>query len=179
MTTLTTKQETAIQWNKEFYAKQAEGQHGKRWVENRVNKVIEEHNKIAEANEITLVKIYVNWKNHNAYAKVVVYTRNKEGYANMNEYLGNATGYGYDKESSAVGQCFNQSEELLKLAYDSYDDNKEGIPYGLNNYDSGLSFGQGVGMSCYRSIAKYFDYKWTEEHGFDTSDFYMMELVNS
>lgn len=179
---MTTKlQNKVIEWNKEYYAKLAENKHGQRWINNRVNKVIEEMKMISEADKVTEVKIKVEWKKsrtwgYNPTATVEVFLQDSEnGYSDRVEYIGSASGCGYDKESSAVGQAFNECKALLKLAYDKLEDDLKNKPYGLNDYESGISYGQGVGMSCYRNIAEYLGFEWSEEHG-KSWDFYSMKL---
>jgi hypothetical protein len=179
MNNLTNRQLNVIEWNKAYYAKQAEKEnHGKRWINNRVEKVVEHMNNIANANEITEVRISVEWKKSRTWgncptATVEVFSKDSEGYSNRDEYITKASGCGYDKESSVVGQAFNQSEILLKIAYDAIEKDIDSKPYGLNEYESGVSFGQGVGMSCYRNMAKYFGLEWDEQHG-NTWDFYKL-----
>lgn len=180
MTTLTTRQQKAIEWNKDFYTSQAEGKHGQRWINNRVNKVVEEMELIANSFDIIEeVKIKVEWKRSstwgmNPMATIEVFGKGENGNSYRLEYIGSASGCGYDKESAAVAEAMNQCKALLKRAYKTLEENKAEKPYGLNDYENGVSFARGVGMSCYRNIANYLGFEWSEEHG-KSWDFYSMK----
>lgn len=174
--TMNERIESAIKWHEDFYIKQAEGKHGKRWVNNRVNKIKEEMETIKNAPRIISVQIRVDWKKSstwgmNPHTQIRVYTDNYE----MEIYNGSASGCGYDKESASVAQAFNESPALKKALYEAMEADEDGKPYGVNDYESGLSFASGVGMSCYRNIADWLGFEIEEMHG-DAFDGYNWEL---
>lgn len=81
--------------------------------------------------------------------------------------VGRITGCGYDKESTALAELFNQT-----LAYKLYMvDSIEGHPYGITKYTYYGSevrrFEGGVGTSCYYPISKYIG--GTLEHAHESS----------
>lgn len=77
---------------------------------------------------------------------------------------GRITGCGYDKESTAVAQALNQSNDLLHMLYAV----KESAPQAQNRdllgYGSGYGnlpyFEGGVGVSCYPHIFEKIGLKW-------------------
>lgn len=179
--TMQEKMESVIKWNEDFYTKQAEsGNHGKRWVNNRINKVVEKMDSIKSANDVSEIKIKVEWKKSrtwgmNPNVTVEVFSKTEEGYTRRDEYTSSASGCGYDKESHAVGTAFDESPELLKLLYLAMEVNSENKPYGVNDYETGFSYGKGVGMSCYRNIANWLGAEWSEEH-VERFSFYSMKF---
>lgn len=160
------KKQAIIDWNQAYYTKQAEGKHGQKWINNRMNAVIEKLNNIESAQyEIEKVKITVEWTKsktwgNNPTATVEVFTNTRRY-----EYIGTASGCGYDKESASVAQAMNQANELLNLIYTAMDEKAESKPYGVNDYDTSISFAGGVGMSCYRTICEWLGFKHDETHG--------------
>jgi len=164
-------QTKVIEWNQGYYERQAtkEGK-GKKWVSNRVNKVIEQMKAIESAEAVESVKISVEWKRNatwgnNPRATIEVFTTNRRY-----EFIGTASGCGYDKESASVASAFNDSPQLLKLLYDALETDKK-KPYGVRDSETGAYYEGGVGMSCYRNIAEYLGFNLTEAHG-KTFDFY-------
>jgi hypothetical protein len=170
------KQQAVIKWYEEFYAKQAEKNgHGKRWITNRVNKEIAKQESISNAEDVAEIEISVEWKKSrtwgmNPTATVKVFT-----YGNSEIYIGTASGCGYDKESASVASAMNEAPELLKMLYKAMETKADTKPYGVNDYENGISFAGGVGMSCYRNIAEWLSVEWSEVHG-NSFDHYTMKF---
>lgn len=141
--------------------------------EKQVNKSIErEVNKIKTvfaAGELISVKISVEWKRSKMWGSnpnaECWYTYKKDG--NMqSDYVvsGSIGGCGYDKLSTAVADCLNQINEVLRPLYNKKErnaavDNRElfgyGSGYGIFPYIEG-----GVGTSCYPAIFEGIGYKF-------------------
>lgn len=64
---------------------------------------------------------------------------------------GSASGCGYDKQSAAIANAFNQNPEILKILYDHAE--AGGVfPYGVHVWAGLPSFAGGCGVSCFYSI---------------------------
>jgi hypothetical protein len=102
----------------------------------------------------TNIRIDVSWK------KSQTWGANPTAEVWTDEYLGlsrSVGGCGYDKESTATAQCFNDDLGILKIALISLykkEHSKKylGSGYGATIYLWGVSFSAGVGFSCHRSI---------------------------
>ena len=129
------------------------------------NKVIENYKKTAEATKRKIEKICI--VNIPAFISVVVEwyksatwganpqaeVRTGENY-NVSRKVG---GCGYDKESTATAECFNNDLGVLKVALVSLykkEHSKKylGSGYGANIDLFGVSFSGGVGFNCHESI---------------------------
>lgn len=64
---------------------------------------------------------------------------------------GSASGCGYDKQSAAIANAFNQNPEILKILYD-HAEAGEAFPYGVHVWAGLPSFDGGCGVSCFYSI---------------------------
>lgn len=64
---------------------------------------------------------------------------------------GSASGCGYDKQSAAIANAFNQNPEILKILYD-HAEAGETFPYGVHTFAGLPSFAGGYGVSCFYSI---------------------------
>lgn len=64
---------------------------------------------------------------------------------------GSASGCGYDKQSAAIANAFNQNPEILKILYD-HAEAGETFPYGVDVWAGLPSFAGGCGVSCFYSI---------------------------
>lgn len=62
-----------------------------------------------------------------------------------------ASGCGYDKQSAAIANAFNQNPEILKILYD-HAEAGEAFPYGVHVWAGLPSFDGGCGVSCFYSI---------------------------
>lgn len=124
----------------------------------QLNKEIERINTVFNSQDVDSIKISVEWKKsamwgNNPSAEIRVYY--KDG-SSDNFCSGSIGGCGYDKECTAVANCLNQCNGLLKPMYIKKNskikvDNRElfgyGSGYGLRPYFEG-----GVGTSCYYKI---------------------------
>lgn len=64
---------------------------------------------------------------------------------------GSASGCGYDKQSAAIANAFNQNPEILKILYD-HAEAGETFPYGVDVWAGLPSFAGGCGVSCFYQI---------------------------
>lgn len=91
-----------------------------------------------------------------------------------------ASGWGYDKESTVIGQIFNEfmKYKLWQIPYEvianSRPTNIENpAPYGIHAYQvNSRSYGQGIGTNCYYDIAKYIGGKFEHISSGKTFDVY-------
>lgn len=70
-------------------------------------------------------------------------------------------GCGYDKESTAIARAMNCNDTMLKLACMAVENDSE--PYAISNFAEYLNlpkFGEGVGVSSYRSAFESMGYEW-------------------
>jgi hypothetical protein len=128
----------------------------------------------SQAPELTFATVNVSWsRNYNATA---------EAWTNNGRRTGTAGGYGYDKQSAAVADAFNQDYTMLKVLYTIKEkalaagqtdesrtactghDNRYIIGYG-SGYSVIPYFEGGVGVECYWSILKKAGYITTTFYG--------------
>lgn len=91
-----------------------------------------------------------------------------------------ASGCGYDKESTVIGEIFNNfmKYKLWQIPYEvianSRPTNIENpAPYGIHAYlVNSRSYGQGIGTNCYYDIAKYIGGKFEHISSGKTFDVY-------
>ncbi len=167
---MTNKQLQTVEFYKGYYNKEAkENNHGKVWVNNRVNKIIEKMDLISQSeNKVKEIVVFISFnKKYKATTTTKVFKENS-----FEEYHTAAGGYGYDKASHSLGEALNKDIDCLAMIYNQYKNDKENKPYGIDNYDSGLGFGQGVGMSCYRNITKWLGGKWYEQYDDQTGNYF-------
>lgn len=130
-------------------------------IEREVNKI----NTVASAGELLQVKITMEWKRSkmwgsNPSAECWYSYKDKNGNFNSGYVVsGSIGGCGYDKGSTAVANCLNQINEVLKPFYYQKNEalaNGEKSNHELLGYGSGYgilpSIEGGVGVSCYNSI---------------------------
>lgn len=104
----------------------------------------------------------------------VWYICHAEVYIDGRYYKGVASGCGYDKESSAVAQCFNKDHRILKYLYMKKNESPEKSNHDLLGYGSGYGvlpyFDYGVGMNCFVHILKNlgFNYQYVYSKQGDT-----------
>ena len=128
----------------------------------------------SQAPELTFATVNVSWsRSYNATA---------EAWTNNGRSTGTAGGYGYDKQSAAVADAFNQDYSMLRVLYtikekalaDGQTDESRTACTGHDNrniigYGSGYSvipyFEGGVGVECYWSILKKAGYITTTFYG--------------
>lgn len=153
---------------KEFSKKQIKEFSGKDYnfiVDAYNNKLIENYKKSAEATKSKIEKIClanipafisvsVEWHKSATWgANPQAEVRTGENY-HISRKVG---GCGYDKESTATAQCFNEDLGILKIALISLykkEHSKKylGSGYGANIDLFGVSFSGGVGFNCHESI---------------------------
>ncbi len=89
---------------------------------------------------------------------------------------GSIDGYGYDKQSTAVANCLNQIDEILKMLYTIKNDNIDKENRDLLGYGSGYgltpSIEGGVGVSCYPYIFSKLGYEFKTIASGKTFDVY-------
>jgi len=102
---------------------------------------------------------------------------------------GSIGGCGYDKGSTAVAECLNQINEVLKPLYVKKDKATKQIPNSqsevnrsLFGYGSGYgilpSIEGGVGVSCYPKIFESIGYKFATQASGKTFDVYTINKIN-
>lgn len=133
--------------------------------EKNINKAIERQvNKIKavySAGELLSLKISIEWKKSRMWGSNPTaecwYTYKKDGNTHSNYVKsGSIGGCGYDKGSTAVSQCLNQVNEILKPLYKAKNEsplsnNNDFLGYGTG-YGVLPSIEGGVGVSCYPRI---------------------------
>lgn len=133
--------------------------------EKNINKAIERQvNKIKavySAGELLSLKISIEWKKSRMWGNNPTaecwYTYKKDGNTHSNYVKsGSIGGCGYDKGSTAVAQCLNQVNEILKPLYKAKNEsplsnNNDFLGYGTG-YGVLPSIEGGVGVSCYPRI---------------------------
>lgn len=133
--------------------------------EKNINKTIERQvNKIKavySAGELLSLKISIEWKKSRMWGNNPTaecwYTYKKDGNTHSNYVKsGSIGGCGYDKGSTAVAQCLNQVNEILKPLYKAKNEsplsnNNDFLGYGTG-YGVLPSIEGGVGVSCYPRI---------------------------
>ncbi len=147
-------------------------------IEREVSKI----NTIANAGELIDIKINIEWKNSrmwgaNPSAECWVSFKNKDG--ERDGYMvtsGSIGGCGYDKQSTAVANCLNQVNEVLKPLYllrnkDSNLALRELLGYG-SGYGILPRIEGGVGVSCYPEIFSKIGYEFKTAASGKTFDVY-------
>jgi len=169
LTDLTVKQYNNEEINKVTLLKRMLKKYDKE-VKNLENTLTEKLSAIEKASDIDSFSISVDW------TKSRTWGMNPHAELRINaEYLkGTASGCGYDKESSAVARCFNDSLSITKLVYDklesilesgkTWEELKENVPYGLTIISLPYWEG-GVGMSSFINLLKWLGFDCSENHG--------------
>lgn len=141
----------------------------------RLENVLKHIENVEQAIETNEIHIIVEWKtynrtygNKNASAKIYV--------KGSGTFYGHAGGYGYDKESSAIANAFNQSNSALKILYNMKENalktdknatNESACGYGAG-YGATPYFAGGVGVNCFIWILKSAGFTCTETHSKST-----------
>lgn len=123
---------------------------------------------VANAPDLTFVNVKVEFVRsatwgRNPYATVLT---------NFGTFYGKASGCGYDKESAAVAQAFNQNLSIMKILCTLKEkalergilDNRTGLGYG-SGYGVIPYFEGGVGVGCFWSILKQADFEVSTTYG--------------
>lgn len=152
-----------------------------------LNNKLNQLERIAAAPDLEYISISIEWKHNKTWGNnphVIVRS-------NIGIYTGTASGCGYDKESTAIAQAFNQCDSILKEIYIL---KEKGLKAGLNDYSStactGVNnsnicgygagydvlpyFEGGVGVNSFWSILEKCDF---EIHSYHTKkhDYYSIE----
>lgn len=150
-----------------------------------LNKQLSRLNEIEQAKELQSVTISIAWNKskmwgNNPTAEAEVYTDYREIYSS-----GSIGGCGYDKESTAVANALNQSNEVLKLLY-TYKNKKCNVELKNNDvFSYGAGYGitpsieGGVGVSCYNRIFNKVGYKFYRVSNGKTFDVYKIEKLTA
>lgn len=153
-------------------------------MEKETAKGLERIARIEAAPDLDYISLNVAWGRPTAYG------RHPHAIANTNNgtTTGTAGGWGYDKESAAVAEAFNNNDSILKVLYTlkekglsegmtsesktacTGNDNRNIIGYGAG-YSFLPYFEGGVGVSCFWSILKKAGYT-TREHYGQNENFY-------
>lgn len=154
-------------------------------IEKEVNRV----QTVFNSGELIDVKIQIEWKRSrmwgsNPSAECWYTYKDAEG-NHRSGYVtsGSISGCGYDKQSTAVAQCLNQINEVLKPMYIKKDKAIKGIQKSQNDahleiFGYGIGYGilpsieGGVGVSCYPTIFKNIGYNFQTQACGKTFDVY-------
>jgi len=159
-------------------------------IEREVKKI----NAVSNAGILLDVKISIEWKRSamwgsNPKAECWYSYTNKDGdYQSGYVVSGSIGGCGYDKQSTAVADCLNQINEVLKLLYTLKNDNHVGTVKNENDlnrslfgYGSGYgilpSIEGGVGVSCYNPIFNKLGYEFKTVASGKTYDVYTISKI--
>lgn len=128
-------------------------------VEKRKQKALGHIDLVARAGDVTSVNISVEWAKNRTWGANPTATVLVLG---CNTYTGTASGCGYDKQSTAISEAFNKSNELLKLLYTAEEkrlkskkkqSRRDFIGYGSGADCSPLPYFEGgCGVSVYYKI---------------------------
>lgn len=110
------------------------------------------------------ISVIVEWKKSNIWGS----NPHAEVADDKRRYFGTASGCGYDKQSAAIANCFNQSAQIKKILYSKKEEALQAGETGSNHevigYGSGYgvlpAFESGVGMSCFVKILQEAGYKY-------------------
>ena len=147
-------------------------------IEREVKKV----QSVFNAGELLEVKISIEWKKSqmwgsNPSAECWYSYKDAQGnYASNYVKSGSIGGCGYDKQSTAVANCLNQINEVLKPLYKMKDNNINSKNHELLGYGAGYgitpSIEGGVGVSCYDRIFNKIGYEFKTVASGKTFDVY-------
>lgn len=144
----------------------------KKQYEKKLNETLARIEQIENAELPNTITIRFYW------TYTVWYICHAEVYIDGRYYKGVASGCGYDKESSAVAQCFNKDYGLLKYLYMKKDETPNESNRGLIGYGSGYValpyFEGGVGMNCFIRILESFGFETDYIHS-DKGDTYIFK----
>ena len=151
-------------------------------IEREVKKI----NTVANAGDLLEVKISIEWKRSQMWGSnptAECWFSYNDANGNYNSgYVksGSIGGSGYDKQSTAVADCLNQINQVLRLLYnykntaminDTEVKNNELFGYG-SGYGILPSIEGGVGVSCYPTIFEKIGYKFSTIASGKTFDVY-------
>lgn len=148
---------------------------------------LEKLDRIAQAKDLDFITVSVDWVRSRTWG----YNPHVEIRTNAGYFTGSASGCGYDKESAAIADAFNQCDSILKALYTLKEkglragqtDESKTASCGRSNgsicgYGAGYGaipyFEGGVGASCFWEILRKCGFK-TSGHHSKHSDFYNVE----
>lgn len=152
-------------------------------MEKRISEKLQHFETIQNAKPFTSIIITMEWKRsrmwgNNPSAEAVV--KYEDGYCD-HFYSGSIGGCGYDKGSTAVAQCLNQVNGLLKLMYERRDKNTKKQLRDLLGYGSGYGLlpriEGGVGVNCYPRIMEKLGYTFKTISSGKAFDVYSIEKI--
>ncbi len=142
----------------------------KRKAENDIYKAKEYYQKIIDARKPKIIEISVDWTQGGMYgmqAKATVRLKTGDWWKT---YTGDLTGgCGYDKLSTAVAHAFNNSPEMIKLAFQARD-------YSVGGLATHPLWAGGVGISSFERTLKTLGYKKIASHSSKFNDYYTFNL---
>ncbi len=126
-------------------------------MDKRLQSELNKLNTIAEAKDITSVKISMEWKKSRMWGANPTAEMWASELNDSNYYVsGSISGCGYDKGSTAVANVLNQSNGILKALYALKEANINTNNRDLFGYGAGYGICPqiegGVGVSCYPAI---------------------------
>jgi hypothetical protein len=154
----------------------------KKDIAKKLEKKLAHLEEVAKAPDLTYINI-TTWSTRYGTGKA-------EGRTNNEYNTGNAGGWGYDKESAAVAQAFNNDLAILKVLYTIKEkgleagqtdaskmactgrDNREICGYGAG-YTALPYFEGGVGINCFFGILKRAGYKTETRWGRHENNYYV------
>lgn len=152
-----------------------------------IEREVKHINTVANAGKLISVQITVEWKRSqmwgsNPTAEAWCSYIDKEGNHNSHYVKsGSIGGCGYDKESTAVAECLNQFNEVLKLLYLEKEKNVTAKNHEILGYGSGYgilpSIEGGVGVSCYPTIFKNVGFEFKTIASGKSFDAYSIEKI--
>lgn len=119
----------------------------KREIDRKIEKCFARVHEVEEVETPAAVSVVVEWHKSRTWGEN---PRARVAAERVATY-GSASGCGYDKESAAIANAFNQNPEILKILYD-HAEAGETFPYGVDVWAGLPSFAGGCGVSCFYSI---------------------------
>lgn len=135
-------------------------------IKKMIAKKAREESKNSER-RLSIIAAAENAKDANDISVSVEWTRSRTWGANPHAAVraysratyGAASGYGYDKESTAIAQAFNENPEVMKIVY-NHAEKGGSFDYGIRSWGGVPYFEGGVGVSCYEKIFRALGFSW-------------------
>lgn len=119
----------------------------KREIDRKIEKCFARVHEVEEVEAPAAVSVVVEWHKNRTWGEN---PRARVAAERVATY-GSASGCGYDKQSAAIANAFNQNPEILKILYD-HAEAGETFPYGVDVWAGLPSFAGGCGVSCFYQI---------------------------
>jgi hypothetical protein len=152
-------------------------------IERQVQNIITVYN----AGELIEVKISVEWRKSktwgaNPFAECWATFKDANGNTNSSYFVsGSIGGCGYDKLSTAVANCLNQVNEVLKPLYKAKNEAPDKANSDFLGYGSGYGIlphiEGGVGVSCYNRIFNKIGYEFKQVASGKNYDVFMINKM--